>query len=291
MFTKSKLCKLYEVTSEKPSGHLTHMHDYMQIWYVLTGRCVHWIEGQMHQMERGDLFIVPPRIEHRVERMEDASILCCEFSFEHFFPKAQSAAYSQLHETALNLSFSWLFLKDAGDVRSQFRLQPETSRRVDGLMREMLREYEAEDLYFEEFLRVQIMELLLLLAREYSKSPQHGAASAVYDKYKPMVENAIRYVDEHFAEPLRLEDVCRVSMVSKTYFCYLFKLLTQQTLVEYINRLRIQKALALLEEPGNSITWIAFEVGFNDSTHFTRTFKKLVGVSPRTYRMLKKTDG
>ena len=103
--------------------------------------------------------------------------------------------------------------------------------------------YESGEIYFEEFLRVQIMELLLLLAREYSQSSETQKAITAYEKYKPMVEQAIRYVDEHYREPLKLEDVCRVSMVSKTYFCYLFKLLTQQTLVEYIMNLRIRKAL------------------------------------------------
>ena len=76
----------------------------------------------------------------------------------------------------------------------------------------------------------------------------------------------------------------------QTYFCYLFKLLTQQTLVEYIMNLRIQKAIELLKDPANSITWVGYEVGFNDSTHFSRTFKKIVGISPRTYRAIKNSE-
>ncbi len=165
-----------------------------------------------------------------------------------------------------------------------------TGERVNTLMNAMLVEYENGDIYYEEFLRVQIMELLLVLAREYSQSPQSHTAAAVYDKYKPMVEDAIRYVEAHYNEPLKLEDVCRISMVSKTYFCYLFKLLTQQTLVEYIMNLRIQKAIELLKDPANSITWVGYEVGFNDSTHFSRTFKKVVGISPRTYRAIKNSE-
>lgn len=86
---------------------------------------------------------------------------------------------------------------------------------MNTLMNAMLVEYENGDIYYEEFLRVQIMELLLVLAREYSQSPQSHTAAAVYDKYKPMVEDAIRYVEAHYNEPLKLEDVCRISMVSK----------------------------------------------------------------------------
>ncbi len=287
MFTKSKFCKIYKVTSENPSGDLPHSHDYMQIWYVNRGCCEHWVEGMRHRLTRGDLFIIPPKVEHQVLKLEEAEIISCEFSFDHFFPQQESGAYRRLRETAMSLSFVWLFLKDADDVQSQFSLRPEMRVRVNALMNHMLEEYEKGEIYFEEFLRVQIMELLLLLAREYAQATRSGAVISSYEKYKPMVEAAIRYVDAHYNEQLKLEDMCRISMLSKTYFCYLFKLLTQQTLVEYITNLRVQKAAELLSDPANSITRVGFEVGFGDSTSFSRAFKKIVGVSPRTYRAIK----
>lgn len=156
MFTKSRFCKIYKVTSENPSGYLPHSHDYMQIWYITRGCCEHWVEGQKHLMARGDIFIVPPKVEHQVVRLEDAEIISCEFSFDHFFPPKENSAYQQVHEAALNLSFAWLFLKDADDIHSQFSLRPETGERVNTLMNAMLVEYENGDIYYEEFLRVQI---------------------------------------------------------------------------------------------------------------------------------------
>ncbi len=290
MFDKSKYCKVYKSGTDHPSGGLPHTHDYVQIWYITKGSCEHWVEGQKHLMTRGDIFIVPPKIEHRIIELKENERICCDFDFDHFFEKHDSSTYQKMQETAWNLSFSWLFLKDADEMRSQFSLHEQTSKKVHDVMQGMLDEYQKTEPYYEDFLRVKIMELLLLLAREYSSAPQGDSGAAVYDKYKPMVEEAIRYVDENYNKPLKLDDVCRISMVSKTYFCYLFKLITQQTLVEYIMNLRIQKATQLLKDPANSITWVGYEVGFNDSTHFSRTFKKIVGVSPRTYRAIKNTD-
>lgn len=293
MFTKSKFCKIYKVTSDKPSGDLPHSHDYMQIWYMRRGNCEHWVEGVRHRLTRGDIFIIPPKLEHQVLQLDDAEIISCEFSFDHFFPPQENSTYRQLRETTLGLSFVWLFLKDKDEMQSQFSLRPEIGERVNGLMNSMLTEYQNEEIYYEEFLRVQIMELLLLLAREYSQSTRNGAAIDAYEKYKPMVEKVMRYVEEHYNEPLKLDDICRLSLMSRAYFCYLFKLLTQQTLMEYIVNLRVQKAMELLKDPANSITEVGYEVGFNDSTHFSRTFKKVVGVSPRTYRAIKneQTEG
>lgn len=109
MFTKSKFCKIYRVTAEKPSGYLRHTHDYMQIWYIARGCCEHWVEGQKHMMACGDVFILPPKIEHQIVRMDDTEFISCEFSFDHFFSSAENSSYTQLHETALNLSFAGCF--------------------------------------------------------------------------------------------------------------------------------------------------------------------------------------
>ena len=75
-------------------------------------------------------------------------------------------------------------------------------------------------------------------------------------------------------------------MMSKTYFCYIFKLLTQKTFTEYVSDLRIKKSLELLQNTDMSITRICYEVGFNDVTHFCRVFKKSVGLSAKKYRKL-----
>ena len=155
-------------------------------------------------------------------------------------------------------------------------------------MKTLLREYEKEQVYYQEFLQVEIQGLLLLLAREFHQSPVHDASVEIYNQNKAIMEKAIEYIDEHYAEPLTLEQVCRLSTLSKTYFCYLFKLMTQQTFVEYILNLRIRHAAELLENSSLPITTIGGMVGFNDSTHFSRTFHRLVGMSPRSYRSLKR---
>ena len=149
-------------------------------------------------------------------------------------------------------------------------------------MYSMLEEYTQAEELFTDYLHLQILELLLTFAREYSQSPAHEVSEKVYDKYRSMVENAIHFIDQHYNEPLTLDGVCKISMVSKTYFCYLFKLLTHQTFIEYLVDRRISKAMELLRQTDMSVIDIGQAVGFRDSTHFSRTFKRLKGIlSPR----------
>ena len=62
------------------------------------------------------------------------------------------------------------------------------------------------------------------------------------------------------------------------------------TLQEYLVRLRIREALRLLDNPNASITDIAFTVGFNDTSYFSRTFKKYMNYSPSEFRSIKFDD-
>lgn len=293
MFDKCDFCKIFEASDRQPTGQIPHYHDYTQIWYVRRGCCEHWLEGKKYDMAGGNVFVLPPSLIHMTQFQKDSSIICCEFDLHQLFGGqngSDSDSISLPVQSALNIISINLLFSQNDKVKSNFVLSPTVEQEVGSRMKSLLREYEEEQAYYQEFLRVEIQGLLLLLAREFHQSPVHDASVEMYNQNRAMIAKAIEYIDEHYAEPLMLDQVCRLSTLSKTYFCYLFKLITQQTFVEYLLNLRIRHASALLENSSLSITAIGSAVGFNDSTHFSRTFHRLVGMSPRSYRSLKRTS-
>jgi len=72
--------------------------------------------------------------------------------------------------------------------------------------------------------------------------------------------------------------------MSRSNLMRVFRKATGQTPIEYLLRLRIQKAMELLRNSSLSITEIALEVGFNDSNYFTRQFRRVLGETPRSFR-------
>jgi AraC-like DNA-binding protein len=72
--------------------------------------------------------------------------------------------------------------------------------------------------------------------------------------------------------------------VSTFYFCKMFKKATGLTFTDYLSRVRVEKAKALLLNPHLRISEIAYDVGFQSLTHFNRMFRKIVGLSPTVYR-------
>ncbi len=104
------------------------------------------------------------------------------------------------------------------------------------------------------------------------------------EKEAPMVRKARSYIGEHHAEDLSLTELAKALHVSTFYFCKMFKQSTGLTFTDYLGRVRIEKAKALLLHGDLRVSEIAFEVGFQSLTHFNRLFRKLVGQSPSDYR-------
>ncbi|MEG1013994.1 MAG: response regulator transcription factor [Clostridia bacterium] len=97
---------------------------------------------------------------------------------------------------------------------------------------------------------------------------------------------AKQYIQQHFEEPITLEDVCAACGYSNSYFSALFKKETGEGFSKYLTRLRMERAKELLRETALPVPDIGRQVGYSDMKHFTQTFKKLTLLSPGQYRKL-----
>lgn len=99
-----------------------------------------------------------------------------------------------------------------------------------------------------------------------------------------IVSRAKAFIQEHQMEDISLDDVARAVHASVFHFCKVFKKSTGITFTDYLCRVRLERAKNLLLNPNLRISEIAYEVGFQSLTHFNRTFKKVNGESPTSYR-------
>ncbi len=99
-----------------------------------------------------------------------------------------------------------------------------------------------------------------------------------------LVKNALQYIEEHYQEKLRLSDVADSVFVSQWHLSKLLNKHTGKSFSEILNGIRIEKAKELLGDPALRVGDIADVVGFLDIAHFSRVFKKTVGISANDYR-------
>jgi two-component system response regulator YesN len=99
-----------------------------------------------------------------------------------------------------------------------------------------------------------------------------------------MIHKTLLYIDEHFTETLRIDDIIKVACMSKSHFSPLFKKITGQTFVDYLRKLRVEHAKRLLVETGRPISQIGEDVGYTDERYFRRIFLETAGISLARYR-------
>lgn len=103
-------------------------------------------------------------------------------------------------------------------------------------------------------------------------------------KHADVMHRVIRYIRENYGKKLTLDEIADSVYWSKSYLSKVFKDEMGQTITAYISSVRIEKSKALLRDTQLPLVEVASAVGFDDQSYFTKTFRKLTGISPGKYR-------
>lgn len=97
------------------------------------------------------------------------------------------------------------------------------------------------------------------------------------------MQRVMAYINEHYAQPLTLDEIADAFFISKSYLSHEFVRYTNTSVYEYIQFRRICGAKLLIAS-GVSLTDAAFQSGFNSYSSFLRTFRKTAGISPTDFQ-------
>jgi len=111
---------------------------------------------------------------------------------------------------------------------------------------------------------------------------QNNTSLFVYDRFE--VDRSIAYMNSHLAEKITLEDLAGRVNLSVGHFSKIFKSVTGETPIEFLNTIRLQKARHLLINNTDNITEIALKCGFRSSAYFSTCFIEKYRMTPSSYR-------
>jgi transcriptional regulator GlxA family with amidase domain len=101
---------------------------------------------------------------------------------------------------------------------------------------------------------------------------------------KEHVREAILFMNEHYMEPLTRDALAEHVSLSPGYFSVAFKQVTGQSPIQYLSRIRMDRAKSLLKMSKLPVSQVAIEVGITDPFYFSRIFTSYVGMPPRDFR-------
>lgn len=124
----------------------------------------------------------------------------------------------------------------------------------------------------------------LSMSNEYTMLNADGVAMAVDTKDNDRMNEIYSYIRANFKEHISLDEIADEVNMTVPAFCRYFKKISRKTFTKFVNEYRVVHASKLLAETSLQITEVSFESGFNNFSHFNKSFKEFTGKSPSAYR-------
>ena len=241
-------------------------HGYFEVAIQVDGCCLLQLEDRCYPLRPGQLAIVPRNTVHRLGFLEaedsPASMLWMNVTGDMI--RSGYTTYEKDNsqkEWGYDLILPGSFI--INEVLGEAKERPITAERLDAIGN-----------YLSFF--------LMLIERKFAFVDE-----ATEIGWNEQVANEIKhYISNHLKSSLRLQELADVVSISACHLSKIFKQATNQTITNYIQQCKVEKAIELLLSSTLSIAQIAAQLGFYDQYHFSKTFKAYTGFAPTVYRKL-----
>lgn len=250
-----------------------HFHDSYEIYFLLEGERYYFIDKEIFHVNSGSLVLINREQLHKTSTGSNASherivLLLSASVFRDYF-------------ISMGLPDPDVFFNIHYGV---IELQEEDQQIAISIFSTIFDEIQKKNDRYELLVKLKVAELMILICR-YCRMLIKNDNS---ENWKPLkhskVQEIVEYLSEHYETDESLDEIAQRYYISKSYLCRIFKDITGLTINEYIHLIRIKKAKRMLKINQYSITDISVNLGYSSITYFERVFKKLVGISPRTYQ-------
>jgi AraC-like DNA-binding protein len=170
--------------------------------------------------------------------------------------------------------------------KGKMKIEPFVSRRnpeMTALCEELYQILTTREDGFVFFVKGLVLRFFgyLLKFQLYEKNPLLVPAE---EKSEGRMKSVLNYIRKNYGKEISLSELAALSNMSPNYFCRYFRKLTGQTPIEYLITYRLESACYALRNTDLTVTDITFACGFNDVSHFIKSFRKAYGMTPKAYR-------
>lgn len=134
------------------------------------------------------------------------------------------------------------------------------------------------------FLKTNLLQILLLMYNEWSSLNYSQHVSRSIRSNYSRVMDVKKYIDSNIESRFKLSELADMAKLSPNFFCRIFRDIVGETLINYINKSKINLAKKMLIESNKGVKEIAYNCGFENDTYFYTLFKRVTGMSPSQYR-------
>lgn len=254
-----------------------HWHDELQYTFITKEEFLFRVRKQEIRLKEGEgLFINTQKI-HNSHSLKDNS----SYLFVYFHPTL--IPYEK--NTYLYKKYISPILKNKNLSAIKLTNNFEESIKIFDIIFKLKEISDKKDFGYEMEILSNLIELWKYTVILLNNLDNEKIIFSANDKlFNERLKNIITFVEKNYNSNIKLEDISKLINLSNSECCKFFKKATNQTLNEYILAYRINKAFDELINTDNPLDEIAYDVGFNSQSYFSKKFLEIKNISPKEVR-------
>lgn len=238
----------------------SHWHEHIEMHYVLEGAAVFHIDQERYEAQPGDLIIANRNELH--------------------------AGYSTTvpYEAALMVLDPTDISRELGEEHWRYPSLVRDDPTVRQMITGIFTAWEEKGPVYRALCRARVTELLVYLCRHYAMESLPAKDAVQRRRDLERLQPALDYIEHHYAERISVARLAEILCLSPDRLGHLFRDGVGQAPLQYINEIRLRKAMNLLKTEEYTVTQVAQAVGFFDYNHFGRLFRRRYGCTPNQVR-------
>lgn len=246
-----------------------HYHPEFEIVFVRKGSGRRHIGNHISNYEEGELVFIGPNLPHT--------------GFGYGVIGEHEEIVIQLDENFLGKSF--LSIPEMEEIKFLFEKAKlgicflgETQKVIAEKLEKMLLLSP-----FERLIELLIIFRTMATTQEFKLLNAHGTRFDFKHQDEQRINEVYSFIEQNYKQAIDIQEVADLVSLTVPSFCRYFKKMTHITFTDFVNEFRVNQACRMLVA-NHPVTNVCFDSGFNNVSHFNKTFKNITGKNPRQYR-------
>jgi AraC-like DNA-binding protein len=276
------------ISYEKPWMHFERTSEEYILYLIKNGSLYIEEEGKHYHLKKGSCIILEPGKRHVGYQNSICSYYYLHFKYPSLLPLSEEATQDHLKETMIErktkILENCLLYQNNSNHHSYI---PKISIIQDSsvynyMLHSAIKDYNLRFEHYRELVGCRLLEFFIRLSRDYVSYQYHQAGASIQKKYIK-AKTLLAFLSREYCRKITRKDIEDEMEASYDYLNRIFKEFTGRSIHQYLNIIRMNKAMELIETTPLKFSDIGLLVGIEDTYYFSKLFKKHVGMTPTEY--------
>ena len=261
-----------------------HKHNFLELIYVISGSAVHYIDDTEYKVTKGDLLLIDTDQTH-FHKSETGVLFADMVLLPEFISENLYSTHTAIDIFAYYLYNSEQFSTNGLPRTPLIRFKGNDLIAADAIVNAMCDEILNRGSNYAEIVSSYLNILYNIIIRTIETTNRDRVMNDIRD----IIPGIIDYIEKHASSQISMNEMAKKYFYSPAYFSRAFKKNFGVSFSAYVQSVRVQKVIELLDCTTLSVEEISEKIGYHDKRELNRAFKNVTGTTPGEYRKTKMT--